>query len=165
MSFAGDIGRMVAEGQNRPLTNKETELLIYCSMMGHEEQQVQIQMYHDAMKASGILRIMDARFRLHFGDQQKFSPPLIVWFSFLAQGNPGNAILLLTVMKYLLDQKLDLTLNNAIEYCFCDGIPTEINFRQAWQNQKHTSSTNYLFLELPPGTMTDNCLDIQRAWE
>lgn len=161
MSFAGDIGRMVARGPLRPLVGQETELLMYCSMMSEETQERQIEMYHTMLKASYILQIMDQRFRFHFGDEQPFSPSLMIWFSFLANGNPGNAILLLAVMKHMIEEKMDLTLGNAINHFFSEGVPNTMNYELAWRNQKYSPDQGW---PNDSTCVTDNSLDRRKAW-
>lgn len=97
MSFASDIGRMVARGPQRPLTEQETMTLLQLTMMCEEPGEAQIDFYKMLLSKSMGLKILDSRFRAHLGNDVKFSPPMLVWLSTLTD-RPGQAVLMVAVL-------------------------------------------------------------------
>lgn len=161
MSFASDIGRMVARGPQRTLTEQETMTLLQLTMMCEEPQEVQINFYRMMASKTQALAIMDSRFRLHFGDKQTFSPPMLIWLSTLAD-RPGNVVLLLAVLAHLKAEGREFSLNSLINFYFSEGIPSEINYKLAWDAQKATEERRAT-LELR-AIGPDNILDYVEAW-
>ena len=161
MSFAGDIGRMVARGPQRELTQQETMVLLNCMMMCEEETAKQIELYEQIMSSGMSGKILDQRFRYHFGEKQTMSPPLLIWFSTLAD-RPGTIILLLAVLAHAKEQGHELSLNNIVNNYFAEGIPSEVNYNLAWDAQKVTEERAKTVGIDKPGS--DNMLDHQQSW-
>ena len=84
MSFASDIGRMVARGPQRPMTDAESMTMLRIAFVAEEEPEQQMAMYRDLLAKSMSLKIIDARFRTCIGEDVKFSPTLLIWLSALA---------------------------------------------------------------------------------
>lgn len=136
MSFASDIGRSIALGPLRPMTDKETGLLASLIFTCNEPEQSQIEFYKNCLNSSMILKIMDSRFRLHLGEDVKFSPPFMIWLSTLAGGSPGMAVLMVAFLAFLRSENSNLTFSSCVERYFAVGIPTAENLSAAWDRQK-----------------------------
>ena len=161
MSFASDIGRMVARGPQRPLTEQEAVTLLRLTMMCEEPADTQVEFYRDICKKSQALAILDGRIRWVFGEEVMISPPAIIWLSTLAD-RPGNVVLLVAVLAYLREEGREFSLNSLINYYFSEGIPTEVCYQLAWDAQKKTEErANSLKLA---ATGPDNVLDYKEAW-
>lgn len=162
MSFASDIGRMVARGPQRQLNDQESMTLLRLVMLCEEPPEEQVAFYQELVTKSQILNIMHNRFRLHFGDEQTLSPPALIWLSTLAD-RPGNVILLLAVLAHLKAEGRDFSLNSLLQFCFMKGIPTNVNYQLAWDAQKvNEDRAKTLCL---PANGPDNCLDYKEAWQ
>jgi hypothetical protein len=150
MTFAVDIGRMVAKGPLRPLTEKESYTLIQLSFASSEPIEAQAASYKELLGQSMILRIMDSRFQQHLGTNINFSPCFLIWLSTPAQGNPGFSILLVAFLAYMRSEGKNLTFKECLNYYFADGIPTAENLMLAWNAQKVDGV---------------NGLDMQESWQ
>ena len=166
MSFASDIGRMVARGPQRQLDDQESMTLLRLFMLSEEPVEEQILFYRELLPVSPGLAILDQRFRQHFGETQLFSPPLLLWLSTLAD-RPGNIVLLLAVLAHLKAEGREFSLKSLLDPYFADGIPTEKCYEDAWKAQKRTDDNIHLFRDengnLP--RMCDNVLDLAAAWK
>lgn len=163
MSFASDIGRMVARGPQRPLTDQETMTLLTLTMSCEEPVEKQIAMYRDIVSKSQALAILDQRFRLHFGEQVPFSPPLLIWLSTLAD-RPGTIVLLLAVLAHLKAEGREFSLNGLIGSYFMEGIPTQVNYQLAWDGQK-ANEDRLKSLNITQRAFGGNMLDYDEAWK
>lgn len=165
MSFASDIGRMVARGPQRPMTEKESLDLLSIMFVGEGEPcDQQVEFYKECLRQSTSLKILDSRFRYHFGNDVQFSPLLLVWLSALAD-RPGHVVLLLAVLAHMQAEGHELSLNNLVTYYFSNGIPTDVNYQLAWDAQKLARAGDEVLKSLKienPGS--DNVLDHQQAW-
>ena len=163
MSFAGDIGRMVARGPQRPLTQQETMTLLHLTMMCEEEPAAQIDLYRMMLEKSMGLKILDARIRACLGEQVKFSPPMMVWLATLCD-RPGHAVLLAAVVAHALEEGRELSLNSLIGSYFADGIPSLACYQVAWDAQKVTEE-RLKEIGVSKAGMNDNVLDYIEAWK
>ena len=66
MSFASDIGRMVARGPQRQLTAQETMTRLQLTMMCEEPQEAQIDLYRMMLEKSLCMKIIDLCINLFF---------------------------------------------------------------------------------------------------
>lgn len=164
MSFASDIGRMVARGPLRPLAEQETMTLLQLTMMCEESQEAQIDLYRMMVEKSLCMKIIDQRFRANIGTDIPFSPPMIIWLSTLAGGNPGHAVLMVAVLAYLHAEGRELTLNSLINYYFSDGIPSAVNLQLAWDGQK-ANEDRLKSLNITQRAFGGNMLDYDEAWK
>ena len=166
MSFASDIGRMVARGPQRPMTSEESLTMLQIAFMAEEDPNAQLLVYRDLLSKSQALQIIDARFRACIGEDVKFSPTLLIWLSALAD-RPGNAVLLVAVLAYMLEEGKELTLQNLCGSYFADGIPTQVAYQLAWDAQKRTDDNVHMFRddEGKVSPFCDNVLDLAAAWK
>lgn len=161
MSFASDIGRMVARGPQRQLTKQETMTLLQLTMMCEEPQDAQIELYRTMCKQSMALAILDSRIRWAFGEEVRLSPPAIIWLSALCD-RPANVVLMVAVLAHLKAEGREFSLNSLIGSYFSEGIPTQVCYQIAWDAQKMTKE-RAKSLSLPADG-PDNCLDYREAW-
>ena len=161
MSFASDIGRMVARGPLRPLAEQETMTLLQLTMMCEEPQDAQVEFYRTICKQSQALAILDNRIRWAFGEEVRLSPPAIIWLSTLCD-RPANVVLMVAVLAHLKAEGREFSLNSLINYYFANGIPSQVCYQLAWDAQKvNEDRAKTLCL---PANGPDNCLDYREAW-
>lgn len=160
MSFASDIGRMVARGPLRRMDENESRSLVMVTLLfaGLDLEQKR-EMFLQVLGSSFTLKILTTRYNYHFKDHP-FEPDVLVWFSLLAD-RPGTCILLLAVLAYMVSEGKELTMDNVMLY-FGEGIPSEVNYSRAWDNQKLTESRKADLGIANPGS--DNVLDHEEAW-
>ncbi len=164
MSFASDIGRMVAHGPLRPMNEEESVAMVRIVFMAEAPQEVQIDLYRMMLEKSLCLRIIDQRFRANIGTDIPFSPPMIMWLSTLAGGNPGHAVLMVAVLAYLHAEGRELTLNSLTNHYFSVGIPSDANLQLAWNGQK-VNEDRLKSLNITRRAFGDNMLDYDEAWK
>ena len=164
MSFASDIGRMVARGPQRQLTEQETMTLLQLTMMCEEPPEAQIDLYKMMLSKSMALKILDSRFRAHLGDTVKFSPPMMVWLSTLTD-RPGQAVLMVAVLAHALEEGRELSLGSLVGSYFMDGIPTGVCYQLAWDAQKITEERAKAIGVDGTVNGPDNVLDYAEAWK
>lgn len=165
MSFASDIGRMVAKGPQAPMTTNQTRELMGIMFMSELSVEDQIRRYKGILQDWPILAIMDERFRLHVGEDVPFSPTLMIWLASLAD-RPGFALLMVAVMAHLRAEGRELTLNSLIASDFQDGIPSPVNLQLAWDAQKVTKERVDSLGTIPWDKIySDNMLDLQESWK
>lgn len=163
MSFASDIGRMIAHGPQRPMNEQETMTLLHLTMLCEEPEAAQIDFYKMMATSSLTMGILDQRFRSCIGTDVSFSPPLLVWLSTLAAGNPGHAVLMVAVVAYMISEGRELTLNSLINHYFANGIPSGINVQLAWDAQK-ANEDRLKSVGLEKAGWGGNMLDLKEAW-
>ena len=161
MSFASDIGRMVARGPQRPMTDAESMTMLQIAFVAEEEPEQQMAMYRDLLAKSMSLKIIDARFRACIGEDVKFSPTLLIWLSALAD-RPGHAVLLVAVLAHMIAEGRELTLQSLVGSYFAEGIPTGVCYQLAWDAQKATPDRLKAAGIDKPGS--GNMLDHQQSW-
>jgi hypothetical protein len=150
MTFAVDIGRMVAKGPLRPLTDNEAGTLVRLSLASSEPIEAQAAFYKMMLEKSMILKIMDSRFQQHLGTNIEFSPCFMVWLSTLAQGNSGFSVLFVAFLAYMRSEGRTLGFQDCLTYYFGEGIPTAENLILARDGQKVGGA---------------NGLDLQESWQ
>ena len=161
MSFASDIGRMVARGPQRPMTDAESMTMLQIAFVAEEDIEQQIAMYRDLLSKSMALQILDSRFRANIGENVPFSPTLLIWLSALAD-RPGHALLLVAVLAHMIAEGRELTLQSLVGSYFAEGIPTGVCYQLAWDAQKATPDRLKAAGIDKPGS--DNMLDHQQSW-
>lgn len=161
MSFASYIGRMVARGPQRPLTEQEAMTLLQLTMMCEEPQDAQVEFYRTICKQSQALAILDSRIRWAFGEEVRLSPPAIIWLSTLCD-RPANVVLMVAVLAHLKAEGREFSLNSLINYYFSEGIPSQVCYQIAWDAQK-VNEDRARTLNIPVNG-PDNCLDYKEAW-
>ena len=166
MSFASDIGRMVARGPQRLMTEAESMTMLQIAFVAEEEPEQQMAMYRDLLAKSMSLKIIDARFRACIGEDVKFSPTLLIWLSALAD-RPGHAVLLVAVLAHMIAEGRELTLQSLVGSYFIEGIPTGVCYQLAWDAQKRNRAPAEWFQNSDKGPLpiTDNALDLEVAWK
>ena len=164
MSFASDIGRMVARGPQRPMTDAEAMTMLRIAFVAEEEPEQQMAMYRDLLAKPMSLKIIDARFRTCIGEDVKFSPTLLIWLSALAD-RPRHAVLLVAVLAHMIAEGRELTLQSLVGSYFMDGIPTGVNYQLAWDAQKITEERAKAIGVDGLGNGPDNVLDYAEAWK
>ena len=163
MSFASDIGRMVARGPLRPLAEQETMTLLQLTMMCEEPQDAQVELYRTICKQSQALAILDNRIRWAFGEEVRLSPPAIIWLSTLCD-RPGNVVLMVAVLAHLKAEGREFSLNSLINYYFSDGIPSVVNLQLAWDGQK-ANEDRLKSLNITQRAFGGNMLGYDEAWK
>ncbi len=161
MNFAANIGRILINGPKRIPNLDEMQALIAFTRLSVEAPHIQTEFYHAVSKQSPAHEILLHRFRHHFGDQQPFSPTLLLWLATLAD-RPGDVVLLVAVLAHMKAEGRDLTLSHLMGHYFEMGIPTREAYDIAWLAQKVTPE------RLKHCAITkahsDNMLDHQEAW-
>ena len=162
MSFASDIGRMVARGPQRPMTQQESMTFLQLTMMCEEPPEAQIDFYKMLLSKSMSLQILDSRFRAHLGNEVKFSPPMLVWLSTLTD-RPGTAVLMVAVLAHAIAEGRELSIGSLVGSYFAEGVPAPVCYQLAWDAQKVTEDRLKAVGIMGPGS--DNMLDYEESWQ
>lgn len=161
MSIAAEVGtQLLMRGLNRKINAREADQLLSCLNITQGTPEEQLAIYKQIASQNMAMNIMHQRFKMHFGEDFRFSPPLFLWLSTLAD-RPGNAILLCAAVALAVEDKTPLTLDDFIPKYMADGVPSAEAFQRAWDFQKITPEWR---ARLGVETGPDNVLDYELAW-
>lgn len=162
MSFAANIGEMILLGRKVLMTKEQSETFINLSFGSNMDPEIIKTMYEGVKQASLALKILDGRLNAIPGYSVKQEDKLgILWLSSMAD-NPGRAVLMSTVVAFLVQQGRPITITELAMNEFAMGIPSTENLNSAWDAQKYNKRDAEL---LNITFSSDNLLDYAEAWK
>lgn len=156
MSLGTEIGRVIIDEtrkSGRPMTQKESETLMYTLLIGRGTTAEEKEEIHLKLMESIGYNIIFNRSRLHIPGQ-KISVLALMFLASLCD-RPGTAVLYVAVLAEIAncfnDPEREITVEDIVNY-FPFDVPTEDILHQAWDKQKRVREN------------TDNALDHDWAW-